>query len=98
MLAQYRKVIPVVIAFIAIAVYILPLDSIIAQNGRGPPDNGGPPDNSPYAQRGRGPPPGVGQGQGQGPPEGIPPGRGPPETVPPERGSVGQGPLHSSGL
>ena len=74
MLAQYLKVLPVVIALIAITVYILPLDSIIAQNSRGPPDNGGPPDNNPYAQRGRGPPPGVGPGQ-QGPPEGIPPGR-----------------------
>ncbi len=86
MLTRYRKLILIVIALAAITVYVVPIESIIAQP-KGPPDNRGPPDNNPYAQRGRGPPTGVGQGQGQGPPEGVPPGRGPPETVPPERGS-----------
>jgi hypothetical protein len=70
-ITRYQKVIPIVIALVAIAVYILPLDLISAQRG--------PPDSNPYAQRGRGPPPGVEPGE-QGPPEGVP--RGPPETPP----------------
>jgi hypothetical protein len=75
-LTRYRKVIPIVIAFAAITVYFVPIDSIIAQNGRGPPGTpGGPPEKNPYAQPGRGPPPEEG-----------PPGRGPPPEVPPERG------------